>query len=557
MGVNLIEHILFEKAGGRIWLDQQRMLLVHAQSMGALRNELISALGMERAKGLLLRMGYASGSQDAQTIRRLHPELTDTDLLVLGPQLHSIEGIVEASPLYMDIDIAKGHFYGEFLWKNSFESEVHRQAFGISTEPVCWIQLGYACGYVSGIMGKLVVFKESMCSATGDKHCINIGKPLKDWDDWEKLIKYFEPDLIFEQILDLQSQVTYLQESISQTPSNLIGCSQGFKHVCEMVSKAAHSNVTVLLLGETGVGKELFARTLHQQSSRANAPFIAINCAAIPNDLIEAELFGVEKGAFTGANQSRQGRFERADGGTLFLDEVVELSSCAQAKLLRVLQEGEVERVGGEQVRRVDVRIIAATNEDLKNAVKQGRFRSDLFYRLNVYPITIPPLRERKEDIPLLVRYFFERYNVLHAKKVKGVTDKAMAALLEYGWLGNIRELENAVERGIILADNHSMIEVQHLFASLPESPDLNNVGMKISQNGHLSNSTTTTNFNDVLDKLLEKPLNFEELEQQLIQRALEKTDACLSKAARLLGMTRPTLAYRLKKMHYTGRKTQ
>ena len=249
----------------------------------------------------------------------------------------------------------------------------------------------------------------------------------------------------------------------------LIGVSQGFRAAFELLKSAADSAITVLLLGETGVGKEMFARWLHDNGPRAKGPFIAVNCAAIPHDLIEAELFGVEKGAYTGAQLARAGRFERAHGGTLFLDEAGDLPLAAQVKLLRALQTGEIERLGSEQVAKVDVRIVAATNVNLQQAMQAGKFRSDLFYRLNTFPITIPPLRERTADIPALIQRFVEKYGELYRKKLRGLTDKAMRAVLSHPWPGNIRELENAIERGVLLAPDNGPIEAQHLFGDAPQ----------------------------------------------------------------------------------------
>ena len=235
--------------------------------------------------------------------------------------------------------------------------------------------------------------------------------------------------------------------------------------------KGAGTQVTVLLTGETGVGKERFARALHAMSTRAAKPFVAVNCAALPGELIESELFGAEKGAFTGAGAARQGRFERADGGTLMLDELGELPLPAQAKLLRVLQQGEIERLGGTQVRKVDVRAIVATNVDLKAAVAAGRFRADLMYRLNVYPIRIPPLRERVDDIEPLAAHLLQRFSALHGKSVAGFTDRALDAMRSYAWPGNVRELENLIERGVILASAREPVDVHELFPMLDHAP--------------------------------------------------------------------------------------
>ena len=224
--------------------------------------------------------------------------------------------------------------------------------------------------------------------------------------------------------------------------------------------------MTVLFLGETGVGKEIFARMLHRMGRRSEQPFVAVNCAALPENLIEAELFGVVKGAYTGATDSRPGRFERAHGGTLFLDEIGTLTLSAQAKLLRALQEGEIERVGDSQTRKVDVRLLAATNVDLKDAVARGTFREDLYFRLTTFPVRIPPLRERRDDIPLLMRHFLHRFSQRHGKTVGSFAPEAVEALLSYAFPGNIRELENMIERGVLLADAGEPIGISHLFTA-------------------------------------------------------------------------------------------
>jgi two-component system response regulator HydG len=289
----------------------------------------------------------------------------------------------------------------------------------------------------------------------------------------------------------------------------------------------------VMLLGETGVGKELFAQRIHELSARANGPFVAVNCGAIPEDLIESELFGVEKGAFTGATRSRPGRFERAHGGTLFLDEVGELSASAQVKLLRVLQEGEIERIGDTSVRKIDVRVIVATNRDLQQAVTDGAFRADLFFRLNTYPVEIPPLRERLADIPQLVAHFVEKYSVQHGKRIPGASEEAITRLTEYDWPGNVRELQNIIERGVILTAPGNPIEAESLIPS-------HRIGSPAARGEQR------------LDNLLEyaacHDLTLPEIERQLIQLAVDRAKGNLSAAARTLGITRPQLAYRLEK---------
>ncbi|NVK43569.1 MAG: sigma-54-dependent Fis family transcriptional regulator [Oceanospirillaceae bacterium] len=550
---DLLSQIRFETDRGKIWLNEQRMLLIHASGMGLLRKELIETLGANRAQGFLMRFGYHAGWKDAEIVAKVRPDLSKKEAFFVGPQLHAIKGMVNVRATELDFDIEAGNFYGEFDWFDSYEAELHRQDFGLSTCPVCWTQIGYASGYTTFYMGRSIIFKEVACKAGGAPHCHIIGKPAEEWEDQAELERYFLPDPIAEELFALRHELSELRDNVRSAGQdddlllNSVGQSPAFKQVCNLIRRASSSRVTVLLQGETGVGKEVVARGLHESSDRCDRPFVAVNCACIPPDLIEAELFGVEKGAFTGATQSREGKFERANGGTIFLDEVVELSPRAQATLLRVLQEGELERVGDNRTRKVDVRVVAATNEDLEQAVQNGKFRADLFYRLNVFPVKIPPLRERAEDIPLLIEHFLGKYHALYNKRTLGVSDLALESLLQYRWPGNIRELENMIERGVILTDNNHTIDIEAFFPSLSEpSHPLNSINRsgRLSPKPALGSSAQP----QLIEQLLGEGFSLDALEAQLIQLALEKADGNVSQAARLLGVTRPQLAYRLKK---------
>jgi DNA-binding NtrC family response regulator len=534
---------------GQIWLHEHRMLLVHAEAQALLRKELIDSLGMERARGLLTRMGYASGLRDAELARTRAEDCSDLEAFMTGPQLHTLEGIVQVTPVRLELDRAAGKFYGEFLWENSWEGQWHRHHYGIHSEPVCWTQIGYACGYTSAFMGRPILYKEVECAGMGQPNCRIVGKPVEEWDDAPAHMRFFRPEAIAEQLIELQTQVVQLRSTIAdkdKLPADMIGTSPGFVAAYDLLRRAAASQITVLLLGETGVGKEMFARALHELGTRRGRAFVAVNCAAIPAELVEAELFGVERGAYTGAQLARAGRFERADGGTLFLDEIGDLPLPAQSKLLRALQEGEIERVGDRGTRKVNVRIVAATNDELRQRVKEGRFRSDLYYRLNAFQVNIPPLRERKEDIALLAKRFLEKYQAVHAKKLRGFTDKAKRALLTYPWPGNIRELQNMVERGVILAPSGTRIEVSQLFSGFGDAP-ARELGLDArgGLDGHRWESgeqLCAAVFNGVM--------TLEQLEVMLIETAVDKARGNLSAAARMLGLTRPQLAYRLKRLH-------
>jgi len=535
---------------GQIWLHEHRMLLVHAEAQGLLRKELIDSLGMERARGLLTRMGYASGLRDAELARRRSQDCSDAEAFMTGPQLHTLEGIVQVTPVRLELDRVSGRFHGEFLWENSWEGQWHRHHYGQHSEPVCWTQIGYACGYASAFMGRPILFKEVECTGMGHASCRIVGKPAEEWDDAAEQSRYFTPDSIADQLIELQTQVVQLRSTIGakeSLPADMIGVSPGFRRAFDLLRQGAKSQITVLLLGETGVGKELFARALHALGARADKPFVAVNCAAMPAELVEAELFGVERGAYTGAQSARAGRFERADGGSLFLDEIGELPLPAQSKLLRALQEGEIERVGDHRARRVDVRVIAATNADLHRLVKEGRFRSDLYYRLNPFEIEIPPLRERKEDVSFLAKRFLEKYGAVHGKKLRGFTDKAKRALLTYHWPGNIRELQNMVERGVILAPSGSRIEVEHLFSCQSAPPQPRELGLGID--GKLDATAWDTG-KELCEAVFNGVRTLEQVEAMLIEAAVDKARGNLSAASRMLGLTRPQLAYRLKRLH-------
>lgn len=550
---DLVSQIKFDTEQGKIWLNEQRMLLVHSSLFANLRRELVATLGMPRARGMLMRLGYHSGWRDASLAPRLRPDLATAEAFYAGPQLALIKGMVNVAPVHLEFDVEGGTFNAEFIWHDAFEADLHLKEHGPVSDPVCWFLTGYSSGFTSYYMGRNIFYKEVECLGCGASHCRIVGKPAEEWEDREEFEHVLKPDTLADELYQLRSELGLLRDAIRRSDTehdqiaNSVGESIAFREASSLLQRAAIGPVSVLLQGETGVGKEIFARGLHLQSDRSDKPFVAVNCACIPPELIEAELFGVEKGAFTGAATSREGRFERANGGTLFLDEVVELTPRAQAALLRVLQEGELERVGGSETRKVDVRLVAATHDDLAEAVKQGRFRADLFYRLSVYPVHIPALRERKDDIPLLVNYFLDKYRSIYNKNVTGITDKAMQALMDHQWPGNIRELENTIERGMILTDNNRLIECQALFSIPPQAKTLNEVGDGGTLK--LSKRELSAEEDRLCDSLLAEDFDLEVFETRLLRSAMRKAGGNVSQAARILGLTRPQLAYRLEKI--------
>ncbi len=330
----------------------------------------------------------------------------------------------------------------------------------------------------------------------------------------------------------LKEENKRLWEEIDKSYSfgNIIGKSKGMREIYKMIRQIANSKSTVLIMGESGTGKELISRAIHYNSNRKNFPFITINCAAIPETLIESELFGHEKGAFTDAIRTKKGLFEEADGGTLFLDEIGELSLTTQAKILRFLEEKEFNRVGGSKMIKVDVRLITATNKDLTQLIKRGEFREDLYYRINVVPILIPPLRERREDIPLLVDHFIKKFNEENNKNVKGVQPEALELMMNYEWPGNVRELENLMERVIALTSNE-YIQPKELPFSL----------VNISKTNGLKES--------ILSGQIPFLKAEEEFEREVILDALKRSNNVQSHAAAILGISRRILKYKMDKL--------
>jgi len=352
------------------------------------------------------------------------------------------------------------------------------------------------------------------------------------------------------QAVNLQRRVAHEREGLlEQTRSlqqalgsryrveGLVGQSKRMREISDEVRRVSQSRATVLLRGESGTGKELVARAIHYNSPRATAPFIKVNCAALPQTLLESELFGHEKGAFTGATTAKKGRFELADGGSLFLDEIGDLPMDLQSRLLRVLQERSFERVGGTRTIDVDVRIITATHQDLEGAIARGRFREDLYYRLNVVPILLPPLRERREDIPVLTEHFLNKYNRENSRKVR-ITGRALQELIRHDWPGNVRELENCIERLVIMSRRRLILPEDLLLPVDSESDQM----AALSTRSHASKTPAATNPAPI-------PVsNLRDTERQQILRALSEAEGVQVKAATLLGITPRQLAYRLRR---------
>lgn len=542
---DLRDRFVFDPDQADIRLGKRRMLLVDDLGLGIMRQELIQALGFERARGVFSRIGYGIGVADAQFAQDVRGEGSLIDVYRAGPQLHALKGAVRVEELAFAADFEAGQFQGEYLWHNSAECLSHLHQHGVGTQPAGWQQAGYASGYASTFFGRPMVFRELECVAMGHERCYLVGKPANEWPDADAELRWFRAETYSRRpssgTRPFPAHAT--DSDLQMGARSIVGASSQFNAVLHRVDKVAPTRAPVLFLGESGVGKEVFARELHKRSTRAAQPMIALNCAAIPDTLIEAELFGVEKGAFTGATVSRPGRFERAAGGTLFLDEIGTLSLAAQGKLLRVLQEGEVERVGGTHPIKVDVRLIAATNADLARELESGTFRLDLFHRISTFPIHIPPLRQRPADIPVLANHFLQRLSVRHSRTGMRFDADVIRCFHEYHWPGNVREMENLIERGMILVEDGEAIGIHHLTtATGPDAgshPIPDTFGQFI-----MSRSLAHGDKLELGSLLLDSGLTHQEVVDQMIVTALRVSKGNASAAAKAIGMTRAQVQY-------------
>lgn len=469
----------------------QRVLLFDALALGLLREELINTLGISAARGILTRFGYAHGWRTAETLRNDHPELFKDSWT--GPHLHTLYGLVTPeTSIRTDGEGSEPLVKG--TWHDSYEAEQHMLHFGVAKEATCWTLTGFASGYVSNRTGREVYFLETACCGKGDPICKIEARFKEKWGkDVESQLSYYRMesvDAVLSELTiklkEIERQLKQKQQQLTSLDSNedtpCISCrSQAILKTVDMAKRIAKVDSSVVISGDTGVGKERISRFIHDKSPRAERPFVAINCGAITETLLESELFGYIKGAFTGAMKDTVGLFEAANGGTLFLDEIGEISAGMQVKILRVLQEKEIRRIGENKSRQVDFRILSATNRNLAEEVAAGRFRQDLYYRLRVIELRIPPLKEREADIVPLARTFLAESSERSNRKITSFTSQAVKQLLSYDWPGNVRELQNVVEYAVALSTG-TRIEAE----DLPD--ELRTLIPKPSTTGQISN---------------------------------------------------------------------
>lgn len=474
----LVDHkelLELDPEGGVIRFAGQRALLLDAVAMGLLRKYLVENFGLAAARTVLTQFGFAHGWRAAEAMEAEFKWDSDEDWREAGPRIHALGGLFRIEPG------SKGLLSKEGMTVlASYEAEQHHLHFGRSDVSVCWTISGLTSGYISRSGGKEIYVLEDRCIGKGDAACHLIGRTREEWgEERAEELHFFESGRL-EECLDVSLQrVTETLKRAErklrdrrralvrvapdvEEPLGIVARSSVMRQLMDLARRVAKVDSTVLITGESGSGKERIARFVHDESTRATGPFIAINCGAVTETLLESELFGHARGAFTGATQDRPGLFEAANRGTLLLDEVGELSPGMQVKLLRALQEREVRRVGENKSRPIDVRVIAATNRDLAQGVAGGNFRQDLYYRLKVVELHVPPLRQRRDDILPLARVLLAEAGLRTKRELSGFSPSTADQLLRYDWPGNVRELANSMERAVALARG-SRVELEDL----------------------------------------------------------------------------------------------
>lgn len=532
--LSLDELIHFDEEGGLFRFVGQRSIVVDAVAMGLLRKHLIESLGVGGARAILTRFGYAQGWRLAELVRDGFTFDNDAERGKALAKFVLLRGEARGSNTEPDLLGPTG-----VTVLDSYEAEQHVAQLGRSEEPVCWSLCGLVSGVATAMAGAEYFAFEDRCVARGDAACRIFARTRQGWgEERHEELRYFTParlgDLLDESLGELTTALRKIEVELKQTRSRtrkrdpalevhgMVVRSAVMKGVVDLARRAARVDSTVVITGESGTGKERVARLIHAESARAAGPFLAINCGAIAESLLESELFGHARGAFTGATADRPGLFEAANSGTVFLDEVGEMTAGMQTKLLRALQERVVRRLGENRDRSFDVRVLAATNRDLTQEVADGRFRQDLLYRLKVIEVKIPPLRDRRDDVLPLARYLLADASQRLGRSVTEMSARVADQLLRYRWPGNVRELSNAMERSVALAQG-KVVELE----DLPEE-------VRAAVPTH--------------DALGTEVRELEAVEKDYILAALDRNDGNQTQTARQLGIGTATLYRKLKR---------
>ena len=525
---------------GLVDLHGRRLLILDIASFAQFCRDLIEMVGQDDARRIMTRWGYFWGNIGAATMQRLFQWDNLSEWIRAASQLTRLMGAGTTTMVSEELDAETGRFSMEVSCHDSVEADNSLAEFGTSDRPRCWILTGYFSGYVTYCLGKSVYFVERECRGKGDERCLAVGMDVDSWgQEIAGDLSFFHAtdiqgkiqalsDQLREKELELQRQQSQVESSGRLRIASVEVRSREFQRVVQLADRVAKFDSSVLITGETGVGKEVVARYIHSQSPRSNAPFVAINCGALPETLLESALFGHKAGAFTGATKDRPGLFEEAVGGTIFLDEIGDTTPALQLKLLRVLQEREVMRVGETRPFKVDVRVISATNRDLQQAVRANSFREDLYYRLRVVEIHVPPLCQRKDDILPLARHFVNKCAIRLGLPDLRLDATSLDCLLDYSWPGNVRELENAIEHAAVFCQE-SVILPKHLPLQILSRSRLQD-NQELAGTPHRS---------------------LAEVEREYIQRVLAASDGNRRAAARILGIGEATLYRHLRESQH------
>ena len=539
-GLNHQELLELDPEGGVIRFAGQRVLMLDAVAMGVLRHYLVENFGLTAARTVLTQFGFAHGWRMAGAIKEEFKWASNEEWRRAGPQIYTLEGLFRTESGCDDPLGSNGT-----MLLASYEAEQHLLHFGQSESAVCWTICGLISGYLSHTAGKEIYVLEDRCLGQGHAACHLVGRTREEWgEEHADDLVFFESGRlrecldvslkrVTETLMAAEEKLRVHRKALvrvvyeGEEPQGIIVRSKQMQQVIDLARRVAKVDATVLISGESGVGKERVARLVHDESTRASGPFIAVNCGAITETLLESELFGHARGAFTGASSDRPGLFEAANGGTLLLDEIGEISPGMQVKLLRVLQEREIRRVGENKNRSVNVRVVTATNRDLAHGVAAGTFRQDLYYRIKVVELHVPPLRDRRDDILPLARVLLADAAARMNRKITGLMPRVADQLLRYGWPGNVRELENAMERAVALARS-SRVTIE----DLPEE---------------IRRAFPTPVVNEGTVQSLSK------VEKDYILAVLELNDGNRTRTARQLGIGSATLYRKLKRYESIG----
>jgi len=521
---------IIDFTNGHINLYGRRLVVHSIDAFARLRRDLLDKLGLQHTRRIFTRFGYYWGQADAAAMKRIFTWDNQEQWLRAGPRMHSLQGVTQCTVKSLKMGDSGDSFEMDVVWRDSGEAQEHVRTIGQGDKPACWMLTGYASGYSTFCLGRDIYFIESKCRVKGDRLCTATGKDGTSW------VESGNPDLShFEELQDIQGEILDLTQELKSKAREIKKQrkqirqlepktsevfaevhSKAFEEVLLLADRVAPFDTSVLVTGESGSGKEVLARYMHRRSTRSKHAFSAVNCSALPETLLESELFGHKAGSFTGATNDRIGIFEQANKGTIFLDEIGDISIATQVRLLRVLQEREIMRVGESISRPIDVRVMAATNRNLSDVISSGHFREDLYYRLRVFEIEIPALRDRTEDILALARTFIERLSRKLAIPDLRLDATSLDHLIQYNWPGNVRELENVLERAAVMSEKGLILP-----ESLPPS---------------LIHQSLTQAPGDLINRSLA------EVESSHIEAILKLTNNNRTKAAKILGISPATL---------------